>query len=124
MYDVFLGSQAVGTAQVRKEGLYYKISCRCSLSGETVCKIIVTCNDLKADLGVCVPTDGCFGLDTKLPVKQLGEGSFSFSIVPKHPQLQQNFVPIAADEPFGYLEKLNKACMAIQNGAVGILIDD
>ena len=39
MYDVLLGDEPIGKAQVKKEGLYYCISCRCRLSGEVVYRI-------------------------------------------------------------------------------------
>ncbi len=128
-YDVFFGKQLSGTVQVTRQGLYYRFVCRCSLSGDVVCRLHVQCGDRQESLGVVVPMDGGFGLDTRLPVKRLGEGELSFSLRPKHeiinmPSHQEqtgNFIPIYPEEPFAYIEKLKSAYLVRRNGEAGIL---
>ena len=70
MYDIYMGSAAVGTAKVIREGLYYLFFCRCRLSGEVVCRVTVRCGDRSADLGILVPENGAFQLKTRVPVKR------------------------------------------------------
>lgn len=122
MYDVFLGTQPIGTAEVTKEGLFYRIVCRCRLSGEVVYKVHVICADKTEDLGILVPQSGAFVLTARLPIKRLGDGQLRFKAVPRHVQLQGDFVPISADEPFSYLSKLENAYMQIRDGQVGVVI--
>ena len=123
MYDVMLGTESIGKAQVQKEGLYYRISCRCHLSGEVPYKVQVKCGDKCVDLGLLVPQNGAFILTTRLPVKRLGEGVPEFRAVPRHPKYEGEFVPISADEPFSYLSRLENAYMQIRDGQIGIVLD-
>ena len=73
-YGVYFGTNLAGKVQVRRQGLYYRFACRCRLTGEVVCRLRVTCGGRRENLGVVVPVDGGFGLETSLPVKCLGEG--------------------------------------------------
>lgn len=122
-YDVTLNGKVVGQAQVRKEGLYYRFQCQCRLSGD-VCKLEVACGENRANLGVLIPTGDGFGLETKLPVKRIGEGIMEFFIIPNRVVLAGKFVPIYPEEPFAYIEKLKKAHLARQNGQLGIIIQE
>lgn len=123
MYDIMLGTQSIGKAQVEKEGLYYRISCRCRLSGEIPYKVYASCCDKTEDLGLLVPQSGAFVLTTRLPVKRLGEGQLEFRAVPRTPKLAGEFVPISADEPFSYLSRLENAYMQIRDGQIGVVIN-
>lgn len=122
MYDIFMGSAAVGTAKVSKEGLYYVFFCRCRLSGEVVCKVTVTCGNRKADLGILVPENGAFQLKTRVPVKQLGEGMLEFAVTPRHQKPDSMFVPVMAEAPFAYLSRLTDAYLVKKNGQLGVCI--
>lgn len=122
MFDVFLGNEIIGKAQVEREGLYYRISCRCRLSGEVAYKVQVGCGEKCEDLGLLVPQTGAFTLTTRLPIKRLGEGQLRFKAVPRHPKLEGRFVPISADEPFSYLSRLENAYMQLRDGQIGVVI--
>ncbi len=122
MYDVILGSESIGKAQVEKEGLYYRISCRCRLSGEVAYKVHALCGEKCEDLGLLVPQNGAFTLTTRLPIKRLGEGQLQFKAVPRHPKTEGKFVPISADEPFSYLSRLENAYMQIRDGRIGVVL--
>lgn len=119
-YGVFFGSQGVGKVQVQRQGLYYRFQCRCQLSGEVMCRLYVRCGDQRENLGVVVPMDGGFGLDTRIPVKRLGEGPMAFSLIPKHSQGQ--FCPICPEEPFSYISRLKEGFLARQEGQIGLII--
>lgn len=124
MYDIFLGQDSIGKAQVTKEGLYYRISCRCRLSGEVVYKVVASCGDRKEDLGVLVPQSGAFVLTKRLPMKQLGQGQLQFKAVPRHVAPDGKFIPISADEPFAYLSRLENAFMQRRDGQQGVVIQE
>ena len=122
-YDVLLNGTAVGEVTVRKEGLYYHFSCRCKLEGD-MCRLYVSICDKEEKLGVLIPMDGGFGLDTKIPCKRLGEGNAEFRIVPDKPVLKGQFIPIYPEEPFAYIERLKNAYLARQNGPIGSLLQE
>ena len=62
-----------------------------------------------------------FGVDTRIPIKRLGEGSMSFRLLPKHSKMDGRFVPVSPDEPFGYIRQLQKAHLATRDGMVGVV---
>ena len=121
MYEVYLGDKRVGTVEVARQGLYYRFRCRCSLSGEVICKLVVTCGGREENLGVLVPEGDGFGLETRLPVKRLGDGEMKFRVVPRHTGVTGNFVPLAPEEPFAYITRLKDAYLEKRDGQVGIV---
>lgn len=119
-YGVYFGKQLAGKVQVQRQGLYYRFICRCQISGDVVCRLHVSCGDKRENLGVVVPVDGGFGLDTKLPVKRLGEGKMEFTLIPKHEVLEGTFVPIYPEEPFAYIERLKEGFLVKKGEQVGV----
>ena len=122
MYQIYLGNEVIGTAQVEKQGLTYCISCRCRLSGEVPYKVVVRCDGKEADLGLLVPENGAFQLKSRLSVKQLGVGEISFHAVPRHVTPDGLFVPVSAEEPFRYLSRLENAFMSQSKGRMGVIL--
>lgn len=122
-YGVYFGNKLAGKVQVLRQGLYYRFICRCQLTGDVVCRLSVSCDDRRESLGVVVPMDGGFGLDTKLPVKRLGEGSMEFRLIPKHDVPEEKFVPIYPEEPFAYIARLKDAYLARKDGQVGVMLE-
>lgn len=130
-YSVSFANKNVGKVQVQRQGLYYRFICRCSISGDVVCRLKVVCGGREESLGVVIPMEGGFGLDTRLPVKRIGEGNMEFYLAPKGLPLAERaeptepagqFVPIYPDEPFAYIARLKQAFFVRQNGQAGILI--
>ena len=123
-YNIMLGGEAVGNAMVIKEGLYYRFNCFCRLSGEIMYQLKVNCEKGEVNLGVCVPIPNGFGVNTRLPIKKIGEGELFFYITPRHPDITNMFIPIQAEEPFRYLEKLESAYFKTKNGIIGIVFTE
>ena len=123
-YGVYFGNRLAGKVQVLQQGLYYRFICRCQLTGDIVCRLTVTCGEKQESLGVVVPMDGGFGLDTKLPVKRLGQGNMTFMLSPKHEVTTAHFVPIYPEEPVSYIERLKDAFLVRTNGQAGILLKE
>lgn len=122
-YGVYFGNQLAGKVQVQRQGLYYRFVCRCQISGDVVCRLHVSCGDKRESLGVVVPMEGGFGLDTKLPVKRLGEGNMEFTLLPKHEVPAGQFVPIYPEEPFAYIERLKEAYLVRKGEQVGVMLN-
>lgn len=116
------GGQDVGKVQVTREGLYYRFRCRCHLTGDVVCKVMVHCGEGRESLGILAPEGEGFSLVTRVPVKRFGEGKPEFLVMPNRPAMAGKFVPIRPEEPFTYLERLKNAYLAMQNGQVGVVI--
>ena len=121
-YEVSFGRQVVGNVLVERLGLYYRFHCRCKLTGDVICRLQVVCGDRQENLGILVPVGEGFGMDTKLPIKKLGEGTMRFFLLPKHEAATEaKFVPIYPEEPFGYITRLKTLYLERQNGQIGIL---
>ena len=122
-YAVTVSGQQTGKVSVQRQGLYYLFSCRCRLAGDIIYRLVVTCGTVRESLGILVPQEGSFVLNTKLPAKKLGEGELSFRLIPKREELRKTFVPISPEEPFAYIARLKQSFLVIQNGQAGICID-
>ncbi len=114
----------MGKVQVLRQGLYYRFICRCQLTGDVMCRLYVRCGQRQESLGVVVPVGTGFGLDTRLPVKRLGEGPMEFQLIPKWDSAGVRFVPIYPEEPFSYIEKLKDAYLARQGTQIGVILRD
>ena len=123
-YAVNLGQTPIGKAQVIRQGLYYRVICRCRLTGEVMYRLIVRGGGHEENLGVLIPMGGGFGLETKLPVKKMGEGELSFCVLPKHPELKGRFVPIFPEEPFSYISRLKDAYLEVRDGQTGVVLPE
>ena len=121
-YGVYFGREQMGTVRVMRQGLYYQFICRCRLTGGAVCRLLVRCGNNQENLGVVVPIADEFGLETRLPIKRLGEGTMVFSLHPKHEKSEGTFVPIYPAEPFAYIARLKESFLISQNGIPGIKV--
>ena len=121
-YPVQMGSNAVGKVRLVRQGLYYSIRCRCRIGGDVMYRLTVCCRDKRIDLGVVVPVDGGFGLDTKIPVKRLGEGTVSFLLTPKYTPQEETLIPVYPEEPFRYISRIKEAYLVKRGNQTCICI--
>lgn len=122
MIDIMLDSEVVGKGAVEREGLYYRFICRCRLRGEQMYRLVAFCEDSQVDLGLCVPCQGGFGLEKRVPVKKLGSGVIRIRAVPRIKEADNMFIPLDQEAPFPYLDRLNEANLQIRDGITGIVI--
>ena len=123
-YELTQGRSRIGSVQIEREGLYYRISCRCSLTGEVMHHLVVSSGEKREDLGTLVPLDGAFGLEKRVPVKKLGEGDPTFQLLPKHSSPNGRFIPVYPEEPFSYMSRLKEAYLEARNGQLGLTIPE
>ena len=121
-FEIKHGSSSIGKVTVERQGLYYRITCRCSLTGDVMHHLVVTSGEKREDLGTLVPFDGAFGLEKRIPMKKLGEGEPEFHLLPKHSSPNGKFFPVYPEEPFSYMARLNNAYLEIRNDQVGITV--
>lgn len=123
IYDVRMGDKPVGRVQVEQEGLYYHFSCRCTLSGEVMYRLWLRSGGKATDLGLCIPMEGAFGTEKRVPVRQCGAGTPEFVLRPKQTELRGNFIPLRPEEPFRYIHRLQNAYLERRGEQLGIVID-
>lgn len=120
-YDIYMGSEIVGSASFIKEGLYWKIHCRCRLSGDVAHRVLVKAGE-EIDLGILAPEGEEFCLTKRIAMKRLADAEPEFRIKPRTPKTERSFHPITPDEPFSYIEKLKDSYLEERNGEVGITL--
>ena len=120
-YDILRGGEKIGKAQVKQEGLYYRFRCVCSLTGEVIYRLIVTCGEKTENLGILIPDGDSFRLEKRLPVSRFRTGELVIRAVPGNPDRAGFFAPVKPDEPFRYLAGLQSARMVRQEGEIGVL---
>lgn len=121
-YSVFYGSSVVGKATVLRRGLYYEVSCRCSVPVKGMYYIVVSCGEKQEDLGILVPEKADFVLKTRFPISRLGEGQLHFEMLEKG-KSSGEFIPIREKEPFPCIEKLKYAHLETREGVLGAVIE-
>ena len=126
IYDIFQGTEKIGKAEVRKEGLYYRVRCCCNLTGAVIYRLTVTSGSQTENLGIPVPDGDAFYLQTRLPVSRFVNAEPEFRAVPKHTPVQEQgkWLPVSPEEPFDYIHRLENAVMEQRDGIRGILIQE
>ena len=118
-YEIYYRGEIVGQASVERQGLYFSFLCSVNMQEKGRYRIIVSQNEYKTDLGICLPQDGGYLLTKKIPIKRFSDSRFSFAISDGHNE--ERFVPIVNQEPFAYLSDLEKGRLAFQDGVPGVI---
>lgn len=122
--DLVMAGEKLGTVTFWQEGLYMHFSCRCRLSGEVMFHLMAQCADGVCCLGLLCPMDGVYGLEKRIPMKQLGQGRLEFSLRPRHAPVGGRFVPMRCDEPFAFLDQIAQARYAVRDGQRGLVLPE
>lgn len=123
-WKVFWGAQPVGRCTARREGLYTRFSCRCSLPDGQLRNLVVKLGPWERSLGVLAPSDGGYGLETRVATRHLPPGEPEFSARLRREKGEGTFVPLYPEEPFSYLHRLESAFLARKDGKLGIILKD
>ena len=118
-YAVYFGDSVCGKVQILRQGLYYRIFCRCMLGKDIVCRLRVQFQNTDRNLGVLTPVADGFGLCTKVPAKHFPDIPVRFLLIPVHTITNGTFTPIIPEEPFSYIEKLKEAYLIKKDGQTG-----
>ena len=104
----------MGIAEVKREGLYCRLSCRCRMVDSQV-------HRLYADgekIGVLVPQNGELTLDTRVAAKRLKPGC-EFTLEER----KGEFIPIRPGEAFSHLDKLRMGKLSFRDGEPGLFLE-
>ena len=120
MYQVYFGKIVVGTVQLIRNGLYYRVKCCCRFPQLGRYRIYAVSKNSKIDLGLCVPIDSGFGFNTSVKAKLFDSDEIRFEALLD----ESTFIPVEMDQPFSFLTVLQHCRFAIYNGKAGIIIPD
>jgi hypothetical protein len=112
-FEVTHGGQPVGTVELKREGLYCHIFCRCRVADAEIHRLYAE----GEKIGVLIPDRGELVLETKVAAKRLKEGC-AFSLDGK----PENFILICPGEAFGHLDKLRSSKLVFRDGKPGMIL--
>ncbi len=112
-FDVTLDGQNIGSAEVKREGLYFRVSCRCRMVDQEIHRLYA--GDER--IGVLIPENGVLTLETRVAVKRLKPGC-AFTLG----ECRGNFFPIRSGEAFEYLDKVRLGRLAFREGEPGLMV--
>ena len=118
-YEVYLEDKAAGKLQIEKEGLYYRLTCRCVVPDDQVYRLFAATDTGRENLGVVLPDDSGYVLRRKIPAKRLKSASRFFLSVRSN-ESAGKFVPVYPEEPFSYITQLETAFVEVRNGQTGL----
>jgi hypothetical protein len=113
-YEVTQDGEIIGQVNLKREGLYYQLSCRCRMTDSEIHRLFAG----NEKLGVLIPENGELVLDTKVAAKRLKPGC-GFSLDEK----RGRFIPIRPGEAFRHLDKVRSGRLAFQDGEPGMFLD-
>ena len=114
----------MGKVQLIRQGLYYRVICRCRCSDDQVRRLYAVWNDSRENLGVLVPEEDGFLLDRRIPAKHLGSDGLKFILSSGGHCREGMLVPVSPEEPFAYIDRLKHAFLETENGKIQIRIKE
>lgn len=123
-YEVSDGNAVVGKVQLIRDGLYYRIICRCQLSGDQVRRLYAVLESRRENIGVLIPEGDGFVLERKIPAKKLSGSNLQFSLSAGGHKIEGKVVPVCPEEPFLYIDRLKNAFLESENGKINIRIEE
>ena len=113
-YEVSYEGKTVGRIELKREGLYYRLSCRCRLQDEAIHRLYAG----SEKLGVLIPENGALVLETRVAVKRLKPG-----VIFTLDESSEEYIPIHPGEPFSHLDKVRWGRLAFRDGLSVLLVN-
>lgn len=110
-YEVTHGGRTVGTVELKAEGLYYRLYCRCQVPDGRIHRLYG--GDEK--LGVLIPDGDGLVLTMRVASKRLASCTNYYL-----DRREREFVPICRGEEFAYLRSIRKGKLVFRGGNPGI----
>lgn len=124
MFSIYFGEKICGRARLEKEGLYYRITCKCEIPTDALCRMQMKTRGECIDLGTCIKKGSSYMINTKIPCKRIDPEDVQITMLTNAPHTTGNFIPVSSKLPFPYLHKLERGRMAFVGEQVGMLFTD
>lgn len=111
-YDIFYNGRIVGEASVIEEGLYNHIHGVCGLPGKLLYRLYVECNNVKINLGTCIPDKGFYALDKRISRVTFTSDALKFYIIEGENE-KSDTVIVDINSPVSYISKLPNSFLCI-----------
>lgn len=115
-FEIYMGAHCIGWANIEREGLYYRVCCRCSIKEKSFFRVVATCANGKHPLGILVPTASGFTLTARIPIRKVDLNTVCFSVEPQDSCERIIRIPISSDMVLPWLSQLEYTRLHDQNG--------
>lgn len=122
-YDIYIGPNEIGKAEMIREGLYIRIRCFCNIKKKGIYRIYMCGSNKTVDLGVCVPRNSGYAVNTKIAAKEIPEGLIQFEVKNSLDLCEDSFIKLDPDRPFLQLSKLKRVRLKYHNGERMLIIE-
>ena len=119
-FQVTLEGVKAGEAELRREGLYTYVFCRCSAPEDKIWRLFAG----KERLGVLIPRSGELVLETKVASKRLHNGCELTLRDSSELRDNEQFIPIREGDKFPVPELVRRGVLAYRDGVPGLLLRD
>lgn len=116
-----MNGKEVGSAALKTQGLYCEIRCQCKIPDHELYRLILKGDGCSLDLGICVPQAGDFGVQTRIPLKNIPAGQLEFEVKGRNHNTC-DFIPVDPEKKFEYLRHLTDARFGIHDGVAGVYL--
>ena len=124
MFPVYYGEKECGSAILEKQGLYYRILCKCKIPVCRPCRIQLSADGKTINLGTCIKEGNTYLLDTKIPIKYLHGKNICFTMDSNTLKDHKTFFPVNDNVPIPHVDKLEKARLVRKGETIGIIFED
>lgn len=122
VYPVCWGEKRVGDICLRKNGLYYKLGCQCSLPGNRIFRLFAEYGDWQCKIGIPAPEGGYYTLRANVRFGETPVDNLRFFVVADEDQLRQQPIPIYENEPFLHMGDLDKMVLRKIDGQTYLML--
>ena len=121
-YPVSLNGERIGAVVLQRQGLYYRLNCRCNGVHKDMMQLMIQAKNTVKDIGLLIPNGNMLEIRTTIPVKRIGDNTPTFFLHSRQGSTCQ-FYSVDPQTPFSHLAELDRAVFAIRNDQIGVEID-
>lgn len=121
-FSVRFEDRLAGQVRIEEDGLYKKVSCRCTVPAGPVYRLWLYSGTARKNLGVLFPDGDGFCLERRIPAGGLSLEDAQFYLLTPDSQVPRRFVPVVSGEPFPYMTALMQSRFVLRDGVPGLLV--
>lgn len=104
--------RVVGTAQLRRQGMYWRVRCDCALPAALRYRVLARCSDGRVDLGLLYPDEDRLTLTTGLPMRAIDPNTAQIEAV----ACESEVVVLDEGCPLPCIARLEQYRYCVRNG--------
>lgn len=122
-FDVYFHDEKIGIADICREGLYHKISCRCKAPNNSVYRLFAICENDTVDLGIGLSDNGSIYFDKHIPSKRFPGGIIHLRLRENTNLEDARLIPVSRTKPFSHISELRHAKWYFTSGMACVDIE-